>query len=287
MAAGAEVIGTGRRLDPGVDQLVDVTDGDATIAAVRAARPAAVVHAAAYTDVDGCERDPALAQAVNVAGSHHVAMAARSVGAHLLAVSTDFVFSGEEGAPYREDDTPAPLSVYGRTKLAGEAAVLAADPSFAVVRTAWLYGGPGKHFPRTVLRVLLERGTMTVVDDEQGSPTYVADLAAAIVALLPVREPGVFHLVNEGSATRYELARAVAGAGGLDPSAVTPITTAEFLRSYPLPARRPPNSTLSNQRAAARGIALRPWTDAIMAYVPLLAAELGLSLPSHRDLARG
>jgi dTDP-4-dehydrorhamnose reductase len=274
--AGAVPVGIGSRAKDGVDLVADVTDAAAVRATLAAARPAAVIHAAAYTDVDGCERDPARADAVNAQGTRHVAVAARDLGAHLVAVGTDFVFPGDGGAPYAEDAVPRPLSVYGRTKRAGEEAVFAVDPGFAVARTAWLYGGPGKHFPRTVLTVLRDRGAMEVVVDEAGSPTFAADLADALVALVALRCSGVFHLVNAGRATRFDLARRVANLAGFAPDRVVPTTTAAFLAHFPLPARRPADSTLSNTRAAALGVTLRSWETALGTYAPLLAAELGL-----------
>ncbi len=276
-AAGAKtVIGLDARAGTGVDQVVDITDAAAVRRAFADSNPDVVIHAAAYTDVDGCERDPALAQAVNADGSRHVAAAARDAGSYLVAVSTDFVFSGDGGAPYGEDAAPAPRSVYGATKLAGEEAILSADAGFAVARTAWLYGGPGKHFPRTVLAVVRDRGGMEVVDDEAGSPTFAGDLATTLVALAAVRGAGIFHLANAGRATRFELARVVLEEAGLDPSLVRPTTTAAFLAKYPLPAQRPADSTLANTRAATLGISLRPWREALSAYVPHLATEMGL-----------
>jgi dTDP-4-dehydrorhamnose reductase len=274
---GATAIGLGAHAADGIDIIADITDANAIETALAGARPDAVIHAAAYTDVDGCERDPARAEAVNANGSRYVAMAARAAGAYLIAVGTDFVFSGEGGAPYAEEATPEPLSVYGRSKLAGEDAVLAVDTGFAVARTAWLYGGPGKHFPRTVLTLLRDRGTMEVVNDETGSPTFAGDLAAALVSLLAVRGAGMFHLVNAGRTTRFALAQEVAKAAGFDPELIVPITTAAFLAKYPLPARRPADSTLANCRAAALGITLRPWSDAVSDYIPRLAAELDLA----------
>lgn len=265
-AAGATVIGADSRAGEGVEHVVDITDAAAVRAAFATARPDAVIHGAAYTDVDGCERNPDLAEAVNGAGAANVAAAARAVGAYLVAVGTDFVFPGDGGAPYAEDAPPDPVSVYGASKLAGERAVLAADPAFAVARTAWLYGGPGKHFPRTVVNMLRQRGGMEVVDDEAGSPTFAGDLATALAQLVAARGAGIFHLANAGRATRYQLARAVAAAAGLDPSLIRPTTTAAFLAKYPLPAKRPPDSTLVNTRAAALGIRLRPWPDALVAY---------------------
>jgi dTDP-4-dehydrorhamnose reductase len=274
--AGATPIGLGAHPGPRIDIAVDVTDGPAIRSAVADARPDAVLHAAAWTDVDGCERDPARAEAVNVDGSRRVAEAARLAGAYLVGVGTDFVFPGDGGAPYAEDAPTRPVSAYGQTKLDGERAILAADPASAVARTAWVYGGAGKHFPRTVLTVLRDRGRMEVVADEAGNPTFAGDLAAALVALLAARGAGVFHLANSGRATRFELARAVARVAGFDPATVTPTTSVAFLAKYPLPARRPADSTLANVRAAAIGITLRPWADAVAAYAGRLAAELGI-----------
>jgi dTDP-4-dehydrorhamnose reductase len=156
-----------------------------------------------------------------------------------------------------------------------ERAVLDADARNAVARTAWLYGGAGKHFPRTVLTVLRDRGSIDVVDDEFGSPTYAGDLARGLVQLAAVRGDGVLHVVNAGRASRFDLARETASLAGFDPESVRPVTSAEFLTRYPLPARRPADSTLRNMRAAALGIELRDWRDALSAYAPFLAAEIG------------
>jgi dTDP-4-dehydrorhamnose reductase len=273
---GAIVIGFGHRPGPRVDWAVDITDGAVVRSAIRNVHPEAVIHAAAWTDVDGCERDPARAETVNATGSGNVACAAREAGAYLLALGTDFVFPGDGGAPYCEDAPTRPISVYGASKLAGERAVLEADAGFAVARTAWVYGGIGKHFPRTVLTVLRDRGGMEVVEDEVGSPTFASDLADALIAMLVHRGAGVFHLTNGGRTTRFGLARAVAVAAGLDPTLVTPTTTSAFLARYPLSAARPADSTLANTRAAALGIVPRPWEEAVAAYVPRLAVELGL-----------
>jgi dTDP-4-dehydrorhamnose reductase len=275
--AGHEVVGLGREGGAGVDLAADIRDPAAVVKAIESATPDAIIHAAAYTDVDGCERDPDLAHAVNGRGSEHVAAAAAERGIWLIGVSTDFVFPGDGGAPYGEDATPNPVSVYGASKLAGERAVLAASPAFAVARTAWVFGGQGKHFPRTVLAMLAKHGRMEVVDDETGSPTFAGDLAEALLALLPHRPSGVYHLTNEGETSRFELARRVASAAGADPELVTPTSTETFLAKYPLPARRPARSTLANTRAAALGVRLPPWQDAVDRYVPTLAAELAAS----------
>lgn len=272
--AGHEVVGAGRVEGPGVDVAVDIRDRELVARVIDEAAPDAIIHAAAYTDVDGCERDPELARAVNAGGSEHVAAAAAERGIWLIGVSTDFVFPGDGGAPYAEDAEPRPISVYGASKLAGERAVLDASPAFAVARTAWVYGGQGKHFPRTVLAMLARHGRMEVVDDEVGSPTFAGDLAEALATLLPHRPAGIFHLTNAGETSRFELARRVAAAAGVDPELVTPTSTEAFLAKYPLPARRPARSTLLNTRAASLGARLPAWQDAIDRHVPSLAAEL-------------
>ncbi|MGC4190434.1 MAG: dTDP-4-dehydrorhamnose reductase [Thermomicrobiales bacterium] len=276
-AQGYGVIGMGSTPRPGVDVVVDLRDRDELAHAFGEIAPLAVIHAAAYTDVDGCERDPARADAVNHRASADLAELAADAGVWLLAAGTDFVFPGDGGAPYAEDARTGPRSVYGASKLAGEQAVLAADETFAVARTSWVYGGAGKHFPRTVLSVIAQRGGMEVVEDEIGGPTYAPDLAEAIARLLPHRPSGILHLANEGSVSRFGLAQAVVAAAGGDPAVVQPTTTEAFLAKYPLPATRPANSTLANTRAAAIGIRLPPWEDAVRRYAPVLAAELGFA----------
>lgn len=272
--AGYEVIGLGSKPGDGVDAVADIRDLPALASVLGDASPLIVIHGAAYTDVDGCERDPERAMAVNATGSANVAKAASDAGSWMLGIGTDFVFSGNGGAPYSERAMPDPISMYGSSKLAGERAVLAADPSFAIARTSWVYGGAGKHFPRTVLNVTRQRGGMEVVDDEIGNPTFAGDLADALVKLVPHRPTGIFHLSNEGSVSRFGLARAVVAAAGGDPEMITPTTTEAFLAKYPLPAKRPANSSMANNRAAALGIRLPAWEDAIERYVPRLADEL-------------
>ena len=272
--AGATVIAFGSRPDADIDVALDLAERDAAFDALRTAAPDIVIHAAACTDVDGIEREPQRGERSNARATRNVADAAKDIGAYVIAVSTDMVFPGDGGAPYNEDAGTAPISAYGLSKLKAERAVLEADTRFAVARTAWLYGGAGKHFPRTVLTVLQDRGGIEVVDDEFGSPTYAADLAEALVQLAVRRGAGNFHLVNEGKASRYTLARETATVAGFDPELVRPISTHAFLEQFPLPARRPADSTLRNLRAAALGITLRDWREAIKEYVPVLAAEL-------------
>ncbi len=272
--SGATVIAFGSRPDVDLDVAVDLAERDAATDALRAAEPDVVIHAAACTDVDGIEREPSRGERSNTRATQNVADATTNAGAYLIAVSTDMVFPGDGGAPYAEDVPPAPISAYGWSKLMAEQAVLEADSGFAVARTAWLYGGAGKHFPRTVLTVLRDRGGIEVVDDEFGSPTYAGDLAEALALLAIQRGEGVFHLVNEGRVSRFALARETARIAGFDPDQVRPISTEAFLERFPLPARRPADSTLRNFRAAALGIGLRDWREALAEYAPVLAAEL-------------
>jgi dTDP-4-dehydrorhamnose reductase len=272
--AGATVIAFGSRPDTGIDVAIDLAERDVAVDALRKAKPDVVIHAAACTDVDGIEREPWRGERSNTQATQNLADASKDAEAYLIAVSTDMVFPGDGGAPYGEDASTAPISAYGRSKLRAEQAVLYANSRFAVARTAWLYGGAGKHFPRTVLTVLRDRGSMEVVDDEFGSPTYAGDLAEALVQLAVRRGEGIFHLINDGCASRFLLARETARIAGFDPEHVRPISTAAFLERFPLPARRPPDSTLRNLRAAALGITLRDWREAVWDYVPVLAAEL-------------
>lgn len=283
--AGATLIAFGSRPGAGVDVTVDLAERKATINAIREAEPDVVIHAAACTDVDGIEREPHRGELSNADATWNVAEATKDARAYLVAVSTDMVFPGDGGAPYAEDAPTAPISAYGRSKLEAERAVLATDSAFAVARTAWLYGGAGKHFPRTVLSVLRDRGGIDVVDDEFGSPTYAADLAEALVQLANVRGGGVFHLVNEGRTSRFTLARETARLAGFDPEQVRPISSEVFLRRFPLPARRPADSTLRNLRAAALGITLRDWRDAVRNYAPVLASELPPGTLAARESA--
>ena len=284
--AGATLIAFGSRPGAGVDVAIDLAERIATMYAIREAEPDVVIHAAACTDVDGIEREPQRGELSNARATRNVAEATKDARAYLVAVSTDMVFPGDGGAPYAEDAPTAPISAYGRSKLEAESAVLATDSAFAVARTAWLYGGAGKHFPRTVLSVLRDRGGIDVVDDEFGSPTYAADLAEALVQLANVRGGGVFHLVNEGRTSRFTLARETARLAGFDPEQVRPISSEVFLQRFPLPARRPADSTLRNLRAAALGITLQDWRDAVRDYAPVLAGELSPVTMTARASAR-
>jgi dTDP-4-dehydrorhamnose reductase len=256
----------------GSDEL-DVTDAQRvrdTVASFAARHPAAVVvNAAAYTAVDAAETDTDTAYTVNAVGPGLLATACSSVGVPLIHVSTDYVFSGAgpggRPAPYEVTDPTGPRSVYGRTKLAGERAVLSASGRGYVVRTAWVYGATGSNFVDTMVRLERSRDSISVVDDQRGSPTWSADLASGLVQLAGAVDrvpPGVLHCTNGGVATWYDLARAVFEELGADPDRVRPCTSADF----PRPAARPAYSVLSLASWVAAGLTpLRPWRSALTA----------------------
>lgn len=202
---------------------LDIT-GPAAADQVADLGPAWVVHAAAATYVDGCERDPAWAQAVNGEGTRRVADGCRRAGAGMIYISTDFVFDGRKGSPYTEADEPAPLSAYGRSKLAGEGATRALALRWPIVRTAWLYGASGKSFVKTIVEKAAAGEALRVVDDQIGSPTYARDLARALAELVARQLTGVYHLTNGGSCSWYEFARAILEQAGLAATPLTPIT---------------------------------------------------------------
>jgi dTDP-4-dehydrorhamnose reductase len=240
----------------------DITDADAAERIVAAGD--VVVNCAAYTAVDAAESDPARAHAVNAAGPGIVAQACATAGARMIHISTDYVFSGSfDGAPrpYDVDDATGPLSVYGKTKLAGERAVHAALPDAHVVRTAWVYTGDGSDFVGTMRRLAARDEPVTMVVDQIGSPTYVADLVSALLEIAErPSAPPLLHIANDGAASRFEQARAVFEGVGADPDRVRPVSSEDA----PRPAARPPYSALSGRAATAAGLTpLRPWRDAL------------------------
>lgn len=253
-------------------QSLDVTDRSAVGAAVGRHRPAVVVHAAAYTRVDEAERDPEGAAAVNVDGTRNVAEAAEASGAMVVYPSTDYVFSGEKGGAYREDDEPAPLCVYGATKLEGERVVESLERHL-IVRTSWVFGD-GRNFVRTVLAAAGRAGEVTVVGDQWGLPTNAADLALGILGLLERKAAGRYHLAGGGDpATWADVAEAALAAAGVR-AVVRRVSTAQYRagRQGPL-AARPANSVLDCSKAGSLGVSLRPWREALAEYVQELAVR--------------
>ena len=222
---------------------LDVSDRATTLAAITSVTPDAVIHAAAFTAVDACEAEVDRAYAVNALGTRNVAEAARRVDAHLVYISTEYVFDGTKAAPYDEWDTPNPQSVYGRSKLAGELA-LAGDPEATIVRISWVFGEHGANMVKTVLRLAEQHPTLRFVNDQRGRPTAAADAADLIARLVADRRPGLFHGTNQGAVSWFEFAQAVLDSAGEDPSRVFPITTAEL--DPPRPAPRPANSVLDD-----------------------------------------
>jgi dTDP-4-dehydrorhamnose reductase len=233
---------------------LDVGDRDAVAQAVGSFRPELIVHAGAWTAVDASEGDPDRAWRTNALGTRHVTEAARGVGAHVVYLSTDYVFDGTAEEPYREWDRPNPRSVYGRSKLAGETELLTGLPGATVVRTSWVCSRHGANMVKTVLRLAGGDGPLRFVDDQRGCPTFTDDLAGMIYGLGVARRPGVFHVTNQGPTTWYRFARAVVAAAGGDPGRVEPITTAAL--DPPRPAPRPANSVLDNAALRLSGIEL-------------------------------
>lgn len=254
---------------------LDVADEPAVWAAVRDHAPDLVVHAAAWTDVDGCERDPDRAHRVNALGSWWVARACREAGATMVLVSTDYVFDGTGGArdggdpaPYTEFDPIAPLNAYGRSKAAAERLVRETLDAHHIVRTAWVCGAQGSNFVTTMLRVGRERGAARVVDDQVGSPTFTRDLAAAIVELSVSGRHGTWHRTNSGVCSWYDLAAATYELAGMDVD-LTRMSSDELDRDAP----RPAYSVLSNRHAELAGLRGLPhWRDGLAALVGELGA---------------
>jgi len=243
----------------------DICDLAATQEAVLGAGPEMVVHCAAWTDVDGCERDPRLAFAQNARGTWNVAAACAQAGSALLYISTDFVFDGEKRDPYTEFDQPNPLSAYGASKLAGEVAVRSLVPRHYIVRTAWLFGRHGRSFVRTILEAAKKKDELRVVADQFGSPTYARDLAKAILELIVsgLLAPGTYHLANTGACSWAELAAEALRLAG-SKTRVAPIPASE----WPSPTPRPAYSALRSRWLELQGLpALRPWQEALADFV--------------------
>lgn len=245
------------------DAEVDITNRQAVAGAILDGQAEYVVNAAAYTDVDGCESNPDRAWAVNAEAPGHLAQLCEGSAIGLLHFSTDYVFDGMLRRPYREDDPTRPLQVYGKSKRAGELAVLANCPQALVIRTAWLYGAYGRNFVKTILTLASQRPGLEVVDDQRGTPTSAADLAALVPWLIAHRLAGVFHATNAGDCTWYEFALCILKLRGLK-TPVAPLSSAAVQR----PAQRPAYSVLDNGALLAAGAPpLRPWAEALRAFL--------------------
>jgi dTDP-4-dehydrorhamnose reductase len=240
----------------------DLANRADSLKAITRLRPRLIVNCAAATDVDRCETDHDYADRGNHLAAKHAAQAAAEVGARLLHVSTDFVFAGDKQEPYQESDPPDPGNYYGHSKLAGERSVLTELPDAIIVRTSWLYGHGGAHFPGKVLDWATAGGPLRIVDDQIGSPTYAEDLAEGLRLLAEQNHPGIYHLGGEGCVSRFNWARETLALAGLDIE-VIPVPTTDF----PSPAPRPANSCLDCSKAARLGVRLPAWHEGLAHYV--------------------
>jgi dTDP-4-dehydrorhamnose reductase len=277
-SAGPDVTGLGR-------SDLDITDEPAVRAELTRRRPDVVVNCAAWTAVDDAETREDEALRVNGTGAACVASASAAVGARLVHVSTDYVFAGDSTRPYAEGDRPAPRTAYGRTKLAGEQAVLRLHPGGGyVARTAWLYGAHGPSFVSTMIRLEGEKPAVDVVTDQRGQPTWTADVAGQVVALAASQAPpGVYHATSSGEATWFDLARELFRLLGADPARVRPTTS----NAFPRPAPRPGYSVLGHDAWAGAGIEpIGDWRGALRRALPSLLPPGDSRLAAVGELSR-
>ncbi len=239
----------------------DLTQSDCE-AQIVAAHPSVILHVGAYTNVDGAEREPDRAMAVNEQGTALVARAAATLKARLIYVSTDYVFDGMQMTPYCEEDLPHPINVYGQSKRAGEIAALAGCTNTLVVRTAWLYGHAGSNFVKTMMKLASEKPFLEVVADQRGCPTNADDLAMALKDLAASDLRGICHVTNRGDCTWHEFAEAIVSLMGVS-TPVRPITTEQMGRL----ARRPPYSVLAPGRLGTVRALLPHWKDALSRFM--------------------
>jgi dTDP-4-dehydrorhamnose reductase len=240
----------------------DIRDSDRVQKALRETHPEWAILAAAYTDVDGCESNRDLAFAVNRDGALNVAAAAKQVGARLLFLSSDYVFDGKKTAPYETADERNPQSVYGQTKAEAEIRLLESMPDCCIARTSWLFGIGGKCFPDTILKLAASRPALDVVNDQRGCPTYVVDLARAIIQLCRKNARGIVHVTNAGDCTWFDFAAEIVKSAGLS-TTVRPVSSQQMAR----PAPRPAYSVLSPASMQSLGIEMPSWHDALRRYL--------------------
>lgn len=255
------IVGYGR------DRL-DITNLDQCREVIADIRPDAIIHAAAYTAVDKAESEPDEAYRINALGTRNLAIAAREQAAKLCYISTDYVFDGIGAAPYNEYDNTNPQSVYGKSKRAGEILLQSLADRYFIVRTSWVYGKYGNNFVKTMLKLASERDSVTVVEDQIGSPTYTYDLAQFLIELVQTEKYGVYHASNTGSCSWYEFAKAIFEESGIS-IRTEPCTTEQF----PRPAPRPAYSVMDHSAIRQNGFKdLRPWREALRAFLKELKA---------------
>ena len=257
---------------------IDIQKEEESVLRIEKLQPDILIHVAAYTDVDGCERNEEKAFAVNAEGTKNVALAASRCRAKLVYLSTDYVFDGSKTEPYVESDLPHPLNVYGRSKLQGEQYVQEWVKNGLIVRTQWLYGRYGKNFVASVLRQAREKKALSIVNDQMGSPTYTADLAKAISVLIQFDAQGIFHVANSDRCTWYAFGQAILNLSGMNEVKVIPISSEELGR----PAVRPSYSVFNCQKLKEKtGLVLRPWSEALKDY--LATYRLTIDGPDNRE----
>lgn len=252
----------------GIDiEEADITDLHSISTAIARIRPDVIIHAAAMTDVDGCERDPERAFSINAVGTHNVAVGANEANSIMVYISTDYVFDGTKEEAYTEEDSPGPINIYGRTKLAGEDFVRNSLAEHYIVRIAWLFGKPGRDFPSWLVEKVRKGERPRIFSDQYGSPTYALDVSRKIPKLVGTRQFGIYHLTNSGGCSRFQQAKATLEAAGLDPGAVKPVS----LKRFSFPASRPRRTVMASRNVSLLGTnSLRPWDEAIREYSRLL-----------------
>lgn len=260
IAEGNEVVGIDLE-EANIADLVSITS------LIEKVHPELVIHTAAMTDVDGCEKKPESAFKINALGTRNVTVGAKKTGSRLVYISTDYVFDGAKREPYTEQDLTNPISVYGSSKLAGENYVRELLPEHYIVRTAWLFGKPGKDFPSWVVAQVKKRSHPRIFQDQIGSPTYAPDLARMIREITQQEVFGTYHVTNSGSCSRVDQARLVLESVGLDPAAIVPADAS----LVPLPAKRPLQSPMVSLNLDPIGISpLRSWEEATKEYCRFL-----------------
>ena len=249
----------------GVDvEEMDITDADACRRVITEAAPDAVIHCAAYTAVDAAEDNVELCRKINAEGTKNIAEVCRDLDIKMMYISTDYVFNGEGTRPWEPDDHREPLNIYGLTKYEGEVYIERLVKKFFTVRIAWVFGVNGKNFIKTMLRLGKERGAVSVVDDQIGSPTYTYDLARLQVDMIQTEEYGRYHATNEGLCSWYEFACEIFRQAGMDEVTVTPVDSSQF----PAKAKRPKNSRMDRSKLVEKGFTPLPtWQDALGRYL--------------------
>ena len=250
----------------GVDlEEMDITDKEACDRVITEAKVDAVIHCAAYTAVDAAEDNVEVCRKVNAGGTRNIAEVCKKLDIKMMYISTDYVFGGQGTRPWEPDDERDPLNVYGQTKYEGELAIEENVKKFFTVRIAWVFGVNGKNFIKTMLRLGKERGAVSVVDDQIGSPTYTYDLARLLVDMIQTEKYGRYHATNEGLCSWYEFACEIFRAAGMDEVKVTPVPTSGYPASK---AKRPMNSRMSKEKLSDNGFERLPvWQDAVARYL--------------------